>query len=371
VGKNLKLPGFRSDDVFEQDESVPEIPFYPKSLPTWFPKGVGPATPLLVQDYGCQRCHLSKTVSTVCLESRGLPGGVLLVLASPSDRDDKAGELMEAGETALVMAEARKHSDGCRVTWAVRCAAGRDPAPESVDACRPYLAAEIEQSSRVVLFGPVAAQAATGVAFNSARLRRARAEIRGVPCFLVAHPHQGASRNKHLRKNLAADIEWAIMSPVEARPDGVVRVFLHPDEAKDWLLFLDRKRPLVVDAEHWPKSPWSTESFRLLCLGLCQDPARPVVIPEELLKNPGVAFMLKKVMEDPTIPKVNQDIKHDSHVLWRALGIDLQGVEWDTLMAAKLLDSDAPAGLMKTSWLVQYGGYKELGHVGSEDEDED
>lgn len=373
MGKNLKLPlaGVSSDDVFESDRPAEEIAFRPPGLRSWFPNGVDNVV-AESPDEQCTRCSLGTRVGTVCMDGRGPFGAPLIVLPTPSDRDDRAGELLQAGETGMIMAEAHRITGGSfRVTHAVRCCAGREPAPESIAACRRYLAQEIDLSvTRVVLVGQVAAEAALGVPFNPQRLRRARAHVRGVPAFLVQHPHQGANRNKHHRRMFQQDLEWALTTPLEVPADGVVRV-LDAEQAVNWLNSIDPKLPIVVDAEHWPKSPWSTEEFRLLCLGLCQHLDRPVVLPEEVLKVPSVVAALARVMEEPAIPKVNQAIKHDSHVLWRALRIDLQGVEWDTLMAAKLLDSDAPAGLVKTSWLVGYGGYKELGHIGSDEEDDE
>lgn len=377
MGKNLKLPlAGEKEGLFDSEEPAGQIAFRPPEMPSWFPGGLEGPHDVRAVDRGCIRCDLSRSAHTVCMDSRGPTGGVLIVLPTPSDRDDRAGQIMEAGETGMIMAEVHQHRGaGVRYTYAVRCAAGREPTPESIGACRDYLLWEFlrGQPERVVLLGPTAAEAATGVALNAQLTRRARAHVRGIPCFLVQHPHQGAVRNRHHRRMFAQDLEWALKAPLHGDPDGSVRIFGlgQAQEAVDWLTVAHGKAvPIVVDAEHWPKSPWSPGEFRLLCLGLCQDLAAPIVLTEDLLKELNVTKALRSLLEDPLVPKVNQSIKHDSHVLWRALGIDLQGVEWDTLMAAKLLDSDAPAGLQKLSWLVGYGGYKEQGQIGSEEEDD-
>lgn len=347
---------------------VDSIPFRPADVPTWLPGGID-GVMAADRDPECKRCLLHRGVRTVCMASVAGPAGLpvpLLVLGTPTARDDGAGGMVQAGANALALEVARKHAV-CRVTWGVRCAAGAAATEETFAACRPFLAAEIDKATRVVLFGPIAAEAALGVAIDARRIARARAVVRGVPCFVVAEP-AAAARNRFVRKQFAADVAWALTSTPEAAPDGVVEIFLDEARALAWLAAVDR-RPLVLDCEHWPKNPWAQGEFRLLCLGLCQDERAPKVFPESLLSLPAVRAELKRVCEDPRIPKVNQTIKHDRHVIWRALGADVLGVEWDTMIAAQLMDSDAPKGLGSLAWKVGFGGAKGEGQLGADDDE--
>lgn len=352
-----------------------EIPFHPPEHPTWMPGGVD-GVPPLAPDRACRRCLLHRGVKTVCMPGVG-PAGAgpqpLLVMGTPTSRDDGAGGLVQAGGNALAIEEARRHGD-FSATWALRCASGRDADDAALEACRGYLAAEVDAASRVVALGPLAALALTGFSIDSKRRRRARAVVRGKPLFVVADP-ASVARNRFWKGHFKSDVEWAMTAPAEAAPDGVVRI-LGPAAAATWLGGGEEDsprpgRPVVVDAEHWPKNPWAPGEFRLLCLGLCTDVRAPRVISEEVLKMPAVRAALKAVMEDASIPKVNQAIKHDRHVLWRALGIDVIGVEHDTLIFAKLLDSENPAGLGALNWKTGFGGYKELGQAGADDEDDE
>lgn len=355
------------------------IPFYPPEHPTWNPGGVELGEPLRASS-ACQRCALHRTSKTVCMASLGPAAGVpLLVLPTPAQKDDVSGGLVESGTAAMVLEEARRHVPGVRVTWAVRCAAGR-PEDSQVEACRPYLAGELALDvPRAVLFGPVAAAGALGRYFDAARTRRAWATIQRagagpLTCFLVMDPGV-AARNRFRRKQFSVDVEWALRAPARPRPDGEVEVLLEPERAVAWLEAATRD-PVTVDGEWWPQSPWAVVperdggKFRLLCLGLCQDPAAPVVIPEEVLLDEGVRRALRRVLEDFQIPKVNANIKEDRHAIWRALGIDVVGVEWDTMLVARLMNSDSPAGLARTAWQAGFGGYKELGQRGASDEDD-
>src|SRR5262249_44092143 len=123
------------------------LPFYAEGRETWSPRGVGGSLEVLRSpDQTCRRCDLHKSVGRVCMPSDGAVGGVLLVLPTPTAGDDRAGRMVPTGVALEAVTEVRKHWAGpLRVTWAVRCAAGA--AEESaVDACRPYLAAEVEQA---------------------------------------------------------------------------------------------------------------------------------------------------------------------------------------------------------------------------------
>jgi uracil-DNA glycosylase len=357
--------------VLDDPKPAARIPFYPPDEPpTWFPGGVDVVEPRPA-DPKCRRCSLATGAKTVCMASVGPAVAPLLVFSTPTQRDDVSGGLIEAGAADLALSEARKHAPEVRVTWALRCAAGRLPTDNQIAACRGFLAGELDATRipRAVLFGDVAALAVTGHPINGRRLRRARAVVRGVPCFIVMDPGQTV-KNRFVRRQFAADVEWALKSPLFARPDGEVEILLTPARAIEWLEARTRD-PITVDTEYYPKNVWAKEDFVLLCMGLCQDPAAPVAIPGEVLQDEGVKAALRRVLEDPAFPKVNQNIKTDIHVIWRALGVDVVGVEADTMLWSRLRDSEAPAGLGSTSWHAAFGGYKELGQAGADDEDDE
>lgn len=355
------------------------IPFRPPEHETWLPDSVGKTSPLS-RDPACKRCALSaaKGLNTICIPTYySAPalgdGHTLAVMGTPTQRDDAAGAVAYGGGTALAIDELKK-AGAFRITYALRCAAGRGAEESDVVACRPYLAREVNEAARVVCMGKLAALSVLGHELDARRIRRARAVVRGKPVFVVADPVD-CSRNRFWKQQFRDDVAWALAAPAEPEPDGAVSVFLKPAHAALWLAGnCDDSprpgRPLVIDCEHWPKNPWAPGDFRLLCLGLCTDVRSPYVIPEEVLKDADVRERLKRVLENPAIPKVNQNIKHDRHVLWRVMRIDVLGVEHDTLLYAKLLDSENPAGLGALSWRTGYGGVKALGQQ-EEEEDED
>jgi uracil-DNA glycosylase len=336
----------------------PDNPFMPKVM------GVQP----LPRDHSCRRCNLGATSKPACLEGYGPRGSTLLVLGSPTEADGGAGKWLTTGYNALVEYAVKKHLKEWRSCWAVSCPAGREPSTVQVDACRPYLMQELAyQPPRVLAFGPVAAEGLTGFPVRGESIRRCRARVHGVPVFFVLHP-QKATHNRHFKTWLDEDVAWALTTKIEPEVAGEVRVLLTVEEAAAWLDAVVPNKLLALDTEYWPKSVWSKEDFRVLCMSFCQEVGAPVTIPGEVLYK--VVPQLKRVCEDPRIPKVCQDVKNEVHVLWRAFQVELAGVEWDTLKVAGIAESEAPKGLGTLSWLVGMGGYKQMGQMGAEDDDE-
>lgn len=337
----------------------PDNPWLPRAA-----RGVG-----MGPDPECRRCDLWRTATTVCMPAQGTRGAPLIVLSSPTQADDAAGKFVTAGANAVLLHAVRRHAKEFRVVWAVGCPSGRDPTSAQVDACRPYVAAELAAGpSRALLMGPVAAESVLGVPWWPERTRRAWCWVGRVPCFLVLHP-QRAARNNHYRRWLDEDVEWALTTPIQEPPDGDVQVMLTPEEATAWLDSVEDGRLLAMDTEYHPKNKWAKGEFQVLCASFAQDPGRPVVVPGQVLAQ--VVPALRRVVESRRIPKVLQDAKNDRHVLWRSFGVDLAGVDWDTLKVAGLVESEAPKGLGRQSGLVGMLGYKEAGQVGADDEDDE
>jgi uracil-DNA glycosylase family 4 len=334
----------------------------------WFPAGIDGVAPL-ARDPGCRRCALARSSKNVCMAGGGPGGAPLVVGSTPTHHDDIAGRLVPQGTNQILAADLARVAPDARIVWAVSCAAGRDPEPDQVAACRPFLAWEFDlRPPRAVLLGPLAVAAVTGQPFNPGRLRRGRCWARGVPCFLVVHP-QAAAANRHVRDIFRQDLEWALRAPLEPAPDGVVEFLRDPARAEAWLRAVRRGQLLSFDFEHHPRNPWAA-GFAVIAGSFAQDPTRPVTIPGDVLAAPGVRAALKAVLEDVHVPKVGQDVKHDRHVAWRAYGVDVAGVAWDTMVASRLRDPDALAGLKHTSWQAGFGGFKDVGQRGADDEDE-
>lgn len=347
-------------------------------LPLWDPSYDKPIPGLqtpLERDPGCRRCSLGskrRHVENVCMAGGGDPGGILVILESPTQADDAAGKFVVGSggfnkiAAAAVAPYTEKHGP-VRYVWAVSCPARKQATSDEIEACRPYLALEFSRGPQIALaFGPTAAEACTGVHLDARVLRRAWTTVQGVPTVFLP-PLYLAATNKFWWSRLKADVEWAFLAR-GSRPslDGDVRIALSRDEAVELLSEFNGRWPVAYDTEHWPKNPWAPE-FTLLCVGLYSAPTGAVVIPGEVAVQ--VRAELARILADPATPKWTANGKHDRHVIWRALGFDVRGMDWDVGLVAQLLASEDRKGLGPLAWQVGLGGLKALGQSGAEDED--
>ncbi len=357
----------RAGDILDDKQLHARLPLYePAKI---FTEGVEHVVGV-ERDPSCQLCELGVSAKHPCLVgATGGDGSPLLVLESPTQHDDIGGYLVPQGSGALLLKALEKAWQApVRVVYALGCPSGRDATMSMIQSCRAYLAAEYaKKPPRVVLCGPVAVQSVFGVAFNPGRTRKAWAMVRGVPTFLVMALGQ-AIYNRILRKQFESDMIWALQTPTPEAVTGTVEVALTAGRALQLLAEIRDGVDLVVDVEHTPKSPFAAGVFRMLCVGFCQDEERPFVLPEEVLKDKTVLAVMKGILENPRVPKVNQHIQHDRHALWRAFGIEIVGIEADTLLLSRLMESDAPAGLAQTVWRIGMGGYKDVGQQEAEDD---
>ena len=82
--------------------------------------------------------------------------------------------------------------------------------------------------------------------------------------------------------------------------------------------------------------------------------------PEEQPGLPGSAVLdgLKRLLEDPSVAKVGHDLKFDAIVLARH-GVELHGIETDTMLASYLVDATRSAHPLE-ELALEHAGYKAL-----------
>ena len=82
--------------------------------------------------------------------------------------------------------------------------------------------------------------------------------------------------------------------------------------------------------------------------------------PEEQPGLPGSAVLdgLKRLLEDPSVAKVGHDLKFDAIVLARH-GVELRGIETDTMLASYLVDATRSAHPLE-ELALEHAGYKAL-----------
>lgn len=324
----------------------------------------------------CKRCDLQRRhVKHVCMGGGGKTGGTLVVLESPSQGDDAEGKFkgsLPINRMISGLLAAYEASRGpIRWTWATSCPARKRATDNQIEACRPYLAGEFDAGPKIALvFGPQAVQAVTGYAMDPRWLRRGWARVKGVPCYFFPALYVAAG-NRHHKKALQDDIRWALSQPPDATErdmGGEVQIALTVEQGRDLLAKLKSGVLTSYDTEHWPQDPWA-KKFEFLCMGIHQVGGDPIVLPAGVVEHLGPE--VARILSDPATPKAVANGKHDRHVVWRVLGIDVRGIDWDTQTVAQLIASDDRKGLGPLAWQVGLGGFKSIGQSGADDEEDE
>jgi uracil-DNA glycosylase family 4 len=130
---------------------------------------------------GCVKCDLSENRNTVVFGEGTVRARVMVIGEGPGAREDEqgypfvgpAGELLRGGFEKVGLDE-----DGIYITNTVKCRppGNRDPEPEELDACRPYLDRQLELIDPPVILtlGNFALQYCLG---DDRRISRSRGEV--------------------------------------------------------------------------------------------------------------------------------------------------------------------------------------------------
>jgi len=160
---------------------------------------------------GCQRCKLSRSRSTIVF-GMGNPRARLMVIGEgPGEEEDRQGKpfVGRAGQLLTRMLAAKGVSfdrdRDCYIANVVKCRPerNRNPEPDEVAACHPFLMAQIETVQPVVILalGNFAAQTLLGLKEGITKLRGKAYPYRtGVlvptfhPAFLLRNPGEQYKR---------------------------------------------------------------------------------------------------------------------------------------------------------------------------------
>jgi len=154
---------------------------------------------------GCQRCKLSKSRSTIVFGVGGPRARLMVIGEGPGEDEDKQGKpfVGRAGQLLTRMLTARgvgfDRDRDCYITNVVKChpERNRNPEPDEVAACNPFLMAQIDAIQPVVILtlGNFATQTLLGTREGITKLRGKAYPYRsGVlvptfhPAFLLRNP---------------------------------------------------------------------------------------------------------------------------------------------------------------------------------------
>ncbi|MCS7029910.1 MAG: uracil-DNA glycosylase [Gloeomargarita sp. SKYG116] len=178
----------------------------------------------------CQKCRLAETRTHVVV-SRGNPQASLMVIGeAPGQQEDetglpfvgKAGQLLDK-ILASVNLDSERDVYICNV---IKCRppGNRNPEPDEVAACKPYLLAQIRlvNPKIILLAGAVAVQAILGDKRGITKIRGQWFEWQGYACMPVFHP-AFLLRNPSREVGSPKWLMWQDIQAVRARLDQLTK----------------------------------------------------------------------------------------------------------------------------------------------------
>lgn len=144
---------------------------------------------------GCPRCRLAETRRTVVFGEGVATARVMVVGEAPGAEEDRAGRpfVGKAGQLLdTLLASVGFERESVYICNVIKCRppGNRNPEPEEVEACSPYLLRQIELIAPTVILalGAFAAQTLLGSETKISKLRGAVHDFRGIPLVPTYHP---------------------------------------------------------------------------------------------------------------------------------------------------------------------------------------
>jgi DNA polymerase len=144
---------------------------------------------------GCPRCGLAKTRTHVVFGEGDANADLMVVGEAPGENEDRQGRpfVGKAGKLLdLLLMSAGFPRESVYVCNVLKCRppGNRNPLPDEVEACSPYLLRQVElvKPRIIVAFGTFAAQTLLGSDVSIGRLRGRLHQYQGIPLVPTYHP---------------------------------------------------------------------------------------------------------------------------------------------------------------------------------------
>jgi uracil-DNA glycosylase family 4 len=144
---------------------------------------------------GCPRCRLAETRTRVVFGEGSETAQLMAVGEAPGENEDRQGRpfVGKAGKLLdLLLMSAGFERDAVYICNVLKCRppGNRNPLPDEVEACSPYLLKQVDLVAPrvVVAFGTFAAQTLLGSDLSIGKLRGKLHQYRGIPVVPTYHP---------------------------------------------------------------------------------------------------------------------------------------------------------------------------------------
>jgi DNA polymerase len=144
---------------------------------------------------GCPRCGLAKTRTRVVFGEGDAHADLMVVGEAPGENEDRQGRpfVGKAGKLLdLLLMTVGLPRESVYICNVLKCRppGNRNPQPDEVEACSPYLLKQVEliKPRIIVAFGTFAAQTLLGTDISIGRLRGHLHQYQGIPLVPTYHP---------------------------------------------------------------------------------------------------------------------------------------------------------------------------------------
>ena len=162
----------------------------------------------------CTRCALGRSRRQFVFGSGDPQAGVMFIGEAPGADEDRQGEpfVGEAGQLLTRIIEAMGlRREAVYIANVLKCRppGNRDPQPDEIELCEPYLKRQIEivQPKIICALGRIAAQALLKTDESLGRLRGRLHEYAGIPVICTYHP-AALLRNPSWKRPTWEDVKW-------------------------------------------------------------------------------------------------------------------------------------------------------------------
>lgn len=170
----------------------------------------------------CQNCKLSKTRTQVVPGEGVVPAPVMLIGEGPGEQEDLQGKpfVGRSGQllTQMISKIGLERDKNCYIANIVKCRppANRNPEPDEVAACMPWLKEQIKLVSPkiIVLVGAVALRSLMGEKESISKVRGKWFQYEGIDTTVIFHPSY-LLRYPSTEKNSPKWITWQDLQAIQ------------------------------------------------------------------------------------------------------------------------------------------------------------
>ncbi len=307
----------------------------------------------------CRKCDLWKSSKNICIWGDGNERATVVAIGeAPGEAEARTAKPFMGRSGQLLRGELKTAGlDDVYITNIVKCRPpdNRDPTPDEIKACRPYLEEELAtiKPEYVLTLG----KPATKEVLGEAKITQVQGSVlespkrwphkfRGVPAFHPAYVLRDPSKLPDFRKALKRlkDViegrEKRVEVECELVTAGTIRRFVDEFLAVDEFAF-----DLETSSLHWFKPSSTITSINI---GIAD---KAWIIPMHMqrspyLGRPNAQRRLGNLLRIISCGKagIGHNGKFDNHFLWAKLGLRFD-LRFDTMLAHHVLDENSPHGL--------------------------